>query len=225
MSANSIAEKFEVIADEVYAKGREDERVRFWNGFTNYGTRRNYHNSFPYADYSGMTIPKGLCKPITRVSNMFYEYYGRTLPLGIDCSQFDINGSASYHAILMFRNAKNLVEIYDMGLPVQKTYDNCYSYCPLLTKIAVIRSDENTIWNNTFYDCASLEELEIEGKIGKNGFDVSGCAKLTHKSLMSIVNATATILNAQTLTLGTTNLAKLTDAEKAIAIDRGWTLA
>ena len=40
---------------------------------------------------------------------------------------------------------------------------------------------------------------------------------------MSIINALKSGVT-QTLTLGTDNLAKLTDTEKAIATEKGWTL-
>lgn len=220
----SIAKNFEIIADAVYEKSKANAELEFWKGFTNNGERTNYHMSFQYTDFSGMTIPEGLCKPRTRVSSTFIYYQGEKLPLGVDCSEFSAN-TQTYHASQMFRYAANLTEIYDIGLPIQKTYEHCFRDCPALTKIAVIRSDENTIWNTTFANCSELIELEIEGKIGQNGFDVSGCKKLNHDSLMSIINATATIETAMTLTLGSTNLAKLTDAEKAIATERGWTLA
>ena len=42
---------------------------------------------------------------------------------------------------------------------------------------------------------------------------------------MVVINGLQTVTETQTLTLGSTNLAKLTDAEKKIATDKGWTLA
>ncbi|MBO5955586.1 MAG: hypothetical protein J6Q10_02165, partial [Clostridia bacterium] len=70
----------------------------------------------------------------------------------------------------------------------------------------------------------------ITGKIGKNGFSVSDSKKLSYDSLMSIINAlkdysTDTSGTTYTVTLGTTNLAKLTNEEKAIATQKGWSLA
>ncbi len=220
----SIAEKFKVIADEVYKKGISNAELEFWKGFTLNGTKQNYYYAFMSTDFTDKTIPEGLCKPRVRLGCMFYQYLGKKLPLGIDCSEFK-NTNASMHASQMFRYSSLLTEIYDIGLPVQKTYEYAFEGCNSLTKISVIRSDENTLWNGTFNTCSNLVELEIEGKIGKNGFNVSSCLNLTHDSLMSIINATATITSAQTLTLGTANLNKLANAEKAIALNRGWTLA
>ena len=66
--------------------------------------------------------------------------------------------------------------------------------------------------------------------MAKNGLDVSYCEYLTHDSLMSIINCLKdysdyTGTTNWVCTLGATNLAKLTDAEKAIATENGWTLA
>ena len=54
---------------------------------------------------------------------------------------------------------------------------------------------------------------------------MSASNKLTHDSIMVIINGLQTVTTTQTLTLGSTNLAKLTDEEKKIATDKGWTLA
>lgn len=42
---------------------------------------------------------------------------------------------------------------------------------------------------------------------------------------MVVINGLQTVDTTQTLTLGTTNLAKLTEEEMAIATEKGWTLA
>ena len=42
---------------------------------------------------------------------------------------------------------------------------------------------------------------------------------------MVVINGLQTVTSSQALTLGSTNLAKLTDAEKKVATDKGWTLA
>jgi len=48
---------------------------------------------------------------------------------------------------------------------------------------------------------------------------------LTVDSLMVVVNGLQTVTEAQTLTLGEANKAKLTEAQIKIATDKGWTVA
>lgn len=66
--------------------------------------------------------------------------------------------------------------------------------------------------------------------------DISSSTLLTHESLMNVINnlydlnitydvANGGTLYTQSLVLGSTNLAKLTDEEKAIAINKGWSLS
>lgn len=60
----------------------------------------------------------------------------------------------------------------------------------------------------------------------KINVDLSGSKYLTKESLLNVINEAADVTsNPKTLTFGATNLAKLTDEEKAIATSKGWTLA
>jgi hypothetical protein len=87
-----------------------------------------------------------------------------------------------------------------------------------------IKEDGSQKFNASFTNSTALENITIEGTIG-NDFDIHW-SPLTHDSIMSIINHLQTKTSGTfTLTLGSTNLAKLTDAEKAIATSRGWTLA
>lgn len=78
---------------------------------------------------------------------------------------------------------------------------------------------------NPFFQCVSLTTLS--GFRGLNlDFDLSTCIALSHDSLLNVINEAADVTaSPKTLTLGATNLAKLTDEEKAIATNKGWTLA
>ena len=74
------------------------------------------------------------------------------------------------------------------------------------------------------YYCGNLKNLG--GFVGlKVSTDFSSSPLLTHESLMNVITKAADVTaNPQTLAFGSTNLAKLTDEEKAIAISKGWTL-
>lgn len=90
-----------------------------------------------------------------------------------------------------------------------------------------LNDDGSQAFDKMFNSTYGIVNLTIYGTIGQNGFNVAACTQLTHDSLMSIINALKdylTIGGTHTITLGTVNLAKLTDAEKAIATQKGWTL-
>jgi hypothetical protein len=68
-----------------------------------------------------------------------------------------------------------------------------------------------------------LQEIHATGM--KVSFDISYSTKFTQEALVEILNNLATVTNTQTLKMGTTNLSKLTDEDKLIATNKGWTLA
>lgn len=83
----------------------------------------------------------------------------------------------------------------------------------------------------SFSSCTNLENLSFGADATQNwSFDSN--EKLTVDSLMSIINGLYDFIsNGKTpsssqgkLTLGSTNLAKLSDEQKAIATNKGWTL-
>ena len=75
-----------------------------------------------------------------------------------------------------------------------------------------------------FSDCRAL--TNVGGFIGLKVSIYLGDSPLTHDSLMNIITKAADVnKNPQTLTFHLGNLAKLTDEEKAVATNKGWTLA
>jgi hypothetical protein len=78
-----------------------------------------------------------------------------------------------------------------------------------------------------FSGCTNLTNLGGFKEL-RVDLDLYGCKKLTHDSLMNVINNLADVTELgtnPTLALGSVNLAKLTDDEKAIVINKGWTLA
>ena len=56
--------------------------------------------------------------------------------------------------------------------------------------------------------------------------DISSSTKFTREALVEIIgNLKAQTSGSKNLTMGSTNLAKLTDEDKAVATGKGWTLA
>ena len=77
--------------------------------------------------------------------------------------------------------------------------------------------------DNIFSGCTNLKSI-LMTNIGAN-LDISASTQFEREDLLVILNNLKTLTEAKTLTMGTTNLAKLTDEDKAIAINKGWTLA
>lgn len=86
--------------------------------------------------------------------------------------------------------------------------------------------------DNMFYGCSSLTDFSGLRNVCLS-LDLSPCTSLTQTSLLNTINGlydfTGNGLNPGssqgTLTLGTTNINKLTDEQKAVATSKGWTLA
>jgi len=77
--------------------------------------------------------------------------------------------------------------------------------------------------DTTFTSCKQLSYVRFSGTINVDIY-MNGCPKLTVDSLLSLLNALADGVTDKTCKIGSTNLAKLTEEQKAIATDKGWTL-
>jgi hypothetical protein len=212
-----------------YEAGRKAEHDQFWDAIQNNGKRTGYSCAFAswgaeYIRPKYKIIATGKndgaqmfnnCENLKKVEADYFDFSQK--PTGTN------NDSGFYYTFYLCRK---LEEVEDIGLSPQYTYHTTFGSCENLHTIAKIRIDENTRFTDTFYRCAKLQSITIEGTLGQNGFNVSACP-LTHDSLMSIINALKTFTDGttKTVTLGATNIAKLTDAEKAIATQKGWTLA
>lgn len=130
-----------------------------------------------------------------------------------------------YNCTQLFRNCTNLdlvdVRQCDMSNVEDFTYfiDNAVN---LQEIIGVIDMSSATINLPNFSNNNIIRKMKLKN-IGVS-ISISGCPKLSHESLKYIIE-NAKAVEGQTMTLGATNLAKLTDEEKQIAIDKGWTLA
>ena len=96
--------------------------------------------------------------------------------------------------------------------------------CTSLTAIPQLDTTKGIDFSYMLFSCSNLTTLG--GFVGlSKSLDLSSSTKLTHDSLMNVINNLATVTSSTKLTLGSTNLAKLTGEEKKVATDKGWTLA
>ena len=104
--------------------------------------------------------------------------------------------------------------------------DTMFNYCRSLTTLNLGHMDLASATNlDKFITNAELLSSFNAPKNIKVSFnDFTYSIKLGHDDLMTIINNLSTVSTTQTLTLGRTNLAKLTTDEIQIAVDKGWTV-
>ena len=182
-----------------FGAGKTAEWSAFWDSFQNNGSLTNYENRFrmwPVECYNPKH-PIVTSSGSARANSMFNQ--STVTDTKVDIT---INATASTH---VFYNTTSLKTIRKLTVNKNVTFSNWFTYA------------------------SSLEDITFDGEIGQN-ISFSDCKKLTHDSLMSIINHLYDYkaegdTSTHTCTIGSTNLAKLTDTEKAIATEKGWTLA
>lgn len=150
---------------------------------------------------------------------LFYNYKGTSLDnvlKGLDFSKVTNMGQ-------MFAGCSKLTNIPLLDTSKVTDMVNMFSRCSKLTTIPQLDTSKVTDMSSMFYNCKELKEIHMTGM--KANFDISASTKFTESALVEILNNLATITSNKKLTMGSTNLAKLTDEEKAIATNKGWTLA
>lgn len=102
------------------------------------------------------------------------------------------------------------------------------------TNLLIFSSDLSSIGSAVYYQnnhmfrgCTGLTNVTLSGTLNCNNLYLSYSEKLTVDSLVNIINVLVdrTGQSNYRIYLGSTNLAKLTDEQKAVATNKGWILA
>ena len=153
------------------------------------------------------------------------EYFGNTLVFGHTSS-----------------SALNRIIKKVPPLSIDRPDSNYLFYnCTSLETIPLIDMSICVNVQNDFYNCSALTNFGGFKNLGQTylttqsanyyeyKLDLSPCTKLTHDSLMNVINKLYDIaskgVKTQQLILGSTNLAKLTAEEIAIATNKGWSVS
>lgn len=115
----------------------------------------------------------------------------------------------------------DIVTVGDIYMPQVSTgwfFDNSYNLTTCGKLTFKDYSSSNLYGTNNLENFGGMAGLAVS-------FDFSAMTKLTKQSLINIMNEAATVTGGQVLTFGSANLSKLSNEEKAIATNKGWTLA
>lgn len=200
-----------------YGGARADLLEKLCSCITEENTTCN--SMFSYSQYKIKTIPLFITKNVTDFSYMFSRCYGISEIPKLDTS----NGTHARGMFYSDRTARSLTKIaaLDFG-KMNDIYD--------LISLHVELTDLGGFLN------LGKAYTQATNNYSSYLLDLSESTKLTHESLINVINglydlnlvynvANGGTLYTQTLRLGSTNLAKLTAEEIAVATAKGWTLS
>lgn len=123
----------------------------------------------------------------------------------------------------MFYNCYNLTSIPKLDTSKVIAIAGMFYNCRNLTSIPELDTSKTTDLTNIFYGCSKLTHIGIYGFT--HYVDISPTS-LEHDALVAFLNQAGTAYNSsQKIKMGSAKLALLSDEEKAIATNKGWTLA
>ena len=187
--------------NSVFEKGEKSQYDLLWDTLQENGNRTSYECAF-----SGTTFTWN------------DEIYNPKYPI-VCGSETTVTANKTFYNAL----------ITDTKVPITiegTRFDNTFGYCVLLKRIPSLTLNNVTRMQNPFQNCRELEELNLYGTV-EYDLNLSYSPKLTKASILTVLNALKDLTQTGgtcTLSLGEANLDKLTDAEKAIAFNKGWVL-
>ena len=123
----------------------------------------------------------------------------------------------------MFNGCGQLTTIPALNTSNVTNMDSMFKGCSSLTTIPQLDTSSVKDMSFMFHGCGALTAIYMKNI--KVSLNISGTA-LQHDALVELINnGLATVTTTQTLTLGSDKLALLSDSEKKVALDKGWTLA
>lgn len=215
---STIAENEQKVYDAGYEKGKSEGGVSLssitnWSYMFGYSTRQEILKQLKYSDTSN-----GVC-----FNDMFRESCGLT-----EIPPLDTSNGIDFSS--MFFCCESLTEIPPLDTSNGREFYAMFMEACNLRTIPRLNLSKATGLGDMFYCCESLENVNFEGTIPitQNLWFFDYSPNLTVDSLMSFINALSDNTNltkTYTVSIGSTNLAKLTEEQKAVATNKNIKLA
>lgn len=236
-----MAPRIDTLTDEMYEYGYNDGMSEYDEWWQNYqhpvitGTPQDGVCDYRFAGraWNETTFyPQDDMQPTRAVSMFAMTGFKGDLAQRLEDCGVTLDFSKCTMMNGLFTNASLITRVPKIDL-TSNTADNASLFinCGSLVTVDEIVFGENTkAYTSMFSGCSKLVNVEFSGIINKNGIDVSKCTGLTVKSLVSLF----TVLENKTsdtssttwkVTIGATNIAKLTSEQLAIAQNKGWVVA
>ena len=227
-----------------YYDNRNDLVAKLKYSDTANGTNFNYMFNYCYALTSipQLDTSKGTnfsymfnyCKALTTIPQLDTSKGTNFNRMFISCNkltsipQLDTSNGTDFSGVFYYCYALTSIPPLDTSKGTNFSY--MFYDCKALTTISLLNmsSMSSASWGSMFNGCTALENVTFEGTIPVRGnmSVFSSCPNLTVDSLMSFINALTNMNSSATytITIGSTNLAKLTEEQIQIATDKRITL-
>lgn len=183
------------VLKEQHDKGRQAQYDEFWDALQNNGESVSYQYAFGGERWSDATFKPKYDLKGTSFYRCFHSSEIKTIDKVIDASKATAVGQMFYQAAI--ENITHLI-------------------MPNLTS-----------YSQMFQTCTALKNITVSGTIGAN-IDFSASSNLTPSSVDSIIGTLKQLAegdDARTVTFHKTVKNNMTDSQKAIIQEKGWTLA
>lgn len=220
--------------DEGYGRGIEEgkkaERNAFWDTYQQNGNMKDHQYAFYGARFDDTNFyPRHDIKPTGNAQYMFASCRVTNLKQRLEeCGVvLDLSGVTSGTNHFYYCRSTVLPTISTIGMDGLGAMF-AGAYAQTIEKL-ILKDDGSQTFTNAFLDNFSLENIAIEGTIGQSiSFKQS---PLSYESLMDTEGGIIHHLKdysgtgtTKTLSLKSTSLALLSDAEIAIATQKGWSI-
>ena len=161
---------------------------------------------------------------VTGMQNMFSSCGSLT---SLDVSNFNTQNVTNMNGMFYFCSSLTSLDVSGFNTQNVTNMNGMFYGCESLTFINLgDKFDASKVSNvsDMFTNCNSLKTITGSIKNLSISLNLSKCP-LDHDSALRIINGLATVTTAQTLTLNSTTKSTLSATEKAVLINKGWTLA
>lgn len=214
-------------------EGKKAEYDAFWDSFQQNGTRTAYDNGFSGVCWNSENFkPKHKPMKVVNGSYMFSLFDAQCKKKSVVIDENIIDFTNITNAQGMFQNF-NASVIKMNVIPIKLS--NMYSFT-LMNNIArhsieelKLGIHETMSFDTNSFHCGSLKNVSfVEGSVIGKSIWFQGSPKLTHDSLVNIINVLKNYNGTgttNTLTLHADAKSKLTETDIANITQKGWTIA
>ena len=202
--------KYDMSDKAMFEQGKKAEYDAFWDiyqyAINGVSQRTTCAYMFAFGGWNDDTFkPKYSMPYMNNAGNMFNTCAVTDLSTALERQGvvFDFSKCAQFASTFSYTKLTRVPTISTLGTTPASPFNSMFYGSTQLHTIdkLILKSDGSQTFNNTFYNCTALENIVIEGVIGKNGFDLQYSPKLSKASIESVINALSSTTSGLSITL------------------------